>query len=152
MIIRRKSRIGAEVPLSPLIDCVFLLLIFFLVTTMLKKTEKQVPILMPEADLALADESGDNVLIIGVDLEGNPYLGRRGTRMSQMIDFTPIDNLSGYLQSLAEAQSSDIPIQLAVDRMTETQEVISILDVFQIQGFQNVYVSTRENDQADTSK
>ena len=29
-----------EVQMSPLIDCVFLLLIFFLVTTMMKKWEK----------------------------------------------------------------------------------------------------------------
>ena len=31
-----------EVQMSPLIDCVFLLLIFFLVTTMMKKWEMQI--------------------------------------------------------------------------------------------------------------
>ena len=33
-----------EVQMSPLIDCVFLLLIFFLVTTMMKKWEMQIPL------------------------------------------------------------------------------------------------------------
>ena len=36
-----------EVQMSPLIDCVFLLLIFFLVTTMMKKWEMQIPLTLP---------------------------------------------------------------------------------------------------------
>ena len=36
-----------EVQMSPLIDCVFLLLIFFLVTTMMKKWEMQIPLSLP---------------------------------------------------------------------------------------------------------
>ena len=33
-----------DIQMSPLIDCVFLLLIFFLVTTMMKKWEMQIPL------------------------------------------------------------------------------------------------------------
>ena len=43
-----------EVEMTPLIDCVFLLLIFFLVTTMLKKLEKQIPVVLPDPTLSLA--------------------------------------------------------------------------------------------------
>lgn len=37
-----------DIQMSPLIDCVFLLLIFFLVTTMMKKWEMQIPLSLPE--------------------------------------------------------------------------------------------------------
>ena len=51
MMYRNKARIElndqSDIPLSPLIDCVFLLLIFFLVTTMLKRKETIIPVTMP---------------------------------------------------------------------------------------------------------
>ncbi len=130
--------------MSPLIDCVFLLLIFFLVTTMLKKTEKQIPIVLPESDLALAVEADTEVLTLGVDHEGNVYLGRRGTSSDQMITYEPLDDLALYLKKLSAEQGSQNPIQLAVDRNTETQKVIHLLDIFQLQGFENVFVRIRE--------
>ncbi len=39
----------AGVPLAPLIDCVFILLIFFLVTSMLQKPHKEVAIEVPDS-------------------------------------------------------------------------------------------------------
>ena len=44
-----------EVQMSPLIDCVFLLLIFFLVTTMMKKWEMQIPLSLPSMTSSLSD-------------------------------------------------------------------------------------------------
>ena len=43
-----------EVQMSPLIDCVFLLLIFFLVTTMMKKWEMQIPLTLPTMTSSLS--------------------------------------------------------------------------------------------------
>jgi biopolymer transport protein ExbD len=144
MILRKKRQVNAEVPMSPLIDCVFLLLIFFLVTTMLKKTEKQIPIVMPESDLALAIEADSEVLTLGVDLDGNVYLGQRGSTSDQMITYEPLDDLVLFLKNLSSEQGDQKPIQLAVDRNTETQTVIQLLDIFQLQGFENVFVRIRD--------
>jgi biopolymer transport protein ExbD len=148
MILKRKRQMKAEVPMSPLIDCVFLLLIFFLVTTMLKKTEKQIPIVLPESDLALALEADSDVLTLGVDQDGQIYLGRRGTSSDQMITYEPLDDLTLYLKELSKQPDGKQPIQLAVDRNTETQEVIKLLDIFQIQGFEHVFVRIRDGDPA----
>jgi len=53
---RRRRRLAstgvdedAEVALSPLIDCVFLLLIFFLVATTFKQDDKDIDITPPES-------------------------------------------------------------------------------------------------------
>lgn len=43
-----------DIQMSPLIDCVFLLLIFFLVTTMMKKWEMQIPLSLPEMTSSLS--------------------------------------------------------------------------------------------------
>ncbi|WFB36338.1 biopolymer transporter ExbD [Kiritimatiellota bacterium B12222] len=152
MILSRKRESNAEVPLSPLIDCVFLLLIFFLVTTMLKKTEKQIPIQLPSPDLALAMTSDDEVTTLGVDRDGGVYLGKRGTDSAQMITYSPLPDLAGYLQTLAATEGPATPIQLAVDRLTETQVVVNLLDTFQVQGFQHVFVRIRAGAPGDPSQ
>ena len=58
-----------DIQMSPLIDCVFLLLIFFLVTTMMKKWEMQIPLSLPEMTSSLSTtRSGENTVIIAVPL------------------------------------------------------------------------------------
>jgi len=47
------------VAMSPLIDCVFLLLIFFLVTSMLKRKEMLIPIRLPDQSAAVADAAAE---------------------------------------------------------------------------------------------
>ena len=47
-----------EVQMAPLIDCVFLLLIFFLVATKLKKVEPEVPIELPVSGAAIERTEG----------------------------------------------------------------------------------------------
>ena len=63
----------AEVSMSPLIDCVFLLLIFFLVATMTKKANKDVDIRLPESTSAVKRLATDDQAVIGVDEQGNVY-------------------------------------------------------------------------------
>ena len=63
-----------EVQMSPLIDCVFLLLIFFLVTTMMKKWEMQIPLTLPTMTSSLSTtRAGEEAVIIAVDEKKNVY-------------------------------------------------------------------------------
>lgn len=63
-----------EVQMSPLIDCVFLLLIFFLVTTMMKKWEMQIPLTLPTMTSSLSTtRAGKEAVIIAVDEKKNVY-------------------------------------------------------------------------------
>jgi len=77
---RRSKEEDPEVSMSPLIDCVFLLLVFFLATTMLKKKEKQIPIQMPDMNLTSSKEATPEVTVITMGPNGNFYtLGKRDT-------------------------------------------------------------------------
>ena len=49
MAIKQEEEASVEVQLTPLIDCVFLLLIFFLVSSQLKKVEKRLEVDLPRA-------------------------------------------------------------------------------------------------------
>lgn len=60
-----------EVSMSPLIDCVFLLLIFFLVSTMTKVKNRDIPVDLPTSQSAVKLKPDDKQAIVGLDADGN---------------------------------------------------------------------------------
>ncbi len=127
----------AGVPLSPLIDCVFLLLIFFLVTTMLKKWETQIPVTMPDITTSLSDEANDDIYRIALDRQGNSYreAGRDG---HGFVLYAPVSNLTAFLKDLANHREPSRPLRLMAQRETRFETVIQTIDTCQLQGFDNV--------------
>jgi biopolymer transport protein ExbD len=141
MTLRRRSNGDEEagVNLSPLIDCVFLLLIFFLVTTMFKKFEHQIPIRMPDITSSLSEESQEDVLHIGMSAAGAFHRERAiGTRGELL--FQRAEELGTILGALAKTRRHSDPVRLVVEKQTRFQDVISALDQFQHAGFQDVDV------------
>lgn len=62
-----------EVPMGPLIDCVFLLLIFFLVSTMTKQQNKDIDIMLPTSTETERVLPNPDVTVIGITKEGKVY-------------------------------------------------------------------------------
>jgi biopolymer transport protein ExbD len=58
------------VDMAPMIDCVFLLLIFFLVAATIRKKHNELPIELPAAENAIAKKADDSTLVISVYREG----------------------------------------------------------------------------------
>ncbi len=137
MRLKRANRDDAEVPLSPLIDCVFLLLIFFLVTSMLKRFERQIPVTLADPTAAVAADSEEDVFLMGIDRDGRVY-AQNGKDRYGVVQFEPVGETAAYLQTLADQRGAARPVELVVERMTPFQTVIDTLDVFELQGFDNV--------------
>src|SRR5437588_11202311 len=72
---RRAEEESFEVNLVPMIDCMLILLIFFMVATTIKHQEKELPIELPAADAAVNKQVEDNLLVLGVDRAGQKYIG-----------------------------------------------------------------------------
>ncbi len=137
----------AEVPLSPLIDCVFLLLIFFLVTSMFKRKEHLIPIKMPDSTSALAKMPNEDVLVIGLAADGSV------SRASGQVDgdgatlYAPLDDLTGYLNQMMQERGAVVleqPLRIDCDREVPFQVAITTLDICKLQGFTNVAIKTRK--------
>ena len=74
MRLRVEEEEEAEVQMAPLIDCVFLLLIFFLVGATLKKALKEVDIDLPVSQAAVKAKSAHETLVVEVTKDGHVYL------------------------------------------------------------------------------
>lgn len=125
-----------EVQMAPLIDCVFLLLIFFLIASTLKKTAKELPIELPDAAVSVTMPVEKNMLIIAVDRAGVTYLGTEpvGT-----------ETLLGRLRQ-AEATTPNIRIRIDGDRMVPYQHIVRLVSELQFHGFKNVGLQTMDEE------
>ena len=118
MNFRQLRRPEVSINLTPLIDVVFLLLIFFMVSTSFSDLT-QLVVDLPEAEGTPA--SADTSVLLVVDVAGNMTL-----------DGEPVpNNVRGLSAAMGERLSgnTDIPVTLSADAMTPHQYVVTAMDV-----------------------
>jgi len=119
-----------ELNMAPLIDMIFILLIFFLVATSFVK-ESGVEVMRPLAQTAEARDKTN--LIIAVTVDGEVYVEKR-----------PIDIRS--VRSYMERFLSETPqgtVVITADTASMTGIVIQVLDACRQAGVKNVSVAAR---------
>ncbi len=122
-----------EVQMAPLIDCVFLLLIFFLVATTLKKIDKELPLDLPVAAASVSKQVVENMTIVSIDKDGNFYLGS-----------DPVGQ--GYLaKKLHEVAAKDprSRVRIDADRDAPMWAAVQILDICNFENLKNVGIKTK---------
>ncbi len=119
-----------EINMAPLIDMVFILLIFFLVTTSFVR-EAGVEVKRPQAASAVAQAGAS--LLVAVDKGGAVYI--EGRRVG----------LAG-VRSLVERYLAENPkggVVIVADRASHTGRVIQVLDQCKLAGAREVAVAAR---------
>ena len=133
----------AEVLLTPLIDCVFLLIVFFLVTSMLKRFERQIPINLAETSAAVAKTAHEEAYWVAIDVEGRLYQpGERDG--NNLISFAPVADPTEFLKKIAREHGLESPVELIVERETPFQTVIKTIDQMELLGFRSVRTRIRD--------
>ena len=130
-----------DVQMSPLIDCVFLLLIFFLVTTMMKKWEPQIPLSVPpmSASLSATRTSAESV-ILSVDASGRVYHVTGHDAYTGENVFEPVADPDAFLAGLREREGTQARIDVAAFRDVPVGTVIALFDRCQVHGFSRTRV------------
>jgi len=124
-----------DVNITPLIDVVFLLLIFFMVSTTFER-ESEIEIMLPEAT-ADAKVKDDFFLQVTVDAEGTFYVN------SQRVINTKLDTLMKAMKEVA-GDREDPPIVLSADAKTPHQSVITVMDAARQLGFVHLNFATTQ--------
>jgi biopolymer transport protein ExbD len=82
---RRKSHPPEEdFPMTPMIDMVFLLLVFFMTVSTLARADKQVELDLPESSESDVPEDLSDRGTVSLDADGNIYLGARPLTLEKM--------------------------------------------------------------------
>jgi biopolymer transport protein ExbD len=122
-----------EVNLTPLIDVVFLLLIFFMVSTTFEH-QSRIQIELPEAT-AEATTPDDESLEIIIDAQGRYFLGE------QQVVNSELKTLMGAISKVV-GERERMPVIIRADAKTPHQAVITALDATSQLGLTHISLAT----------
>jgi len=118
--------------LTPMIDVVFLLLIFFMLASTFMDPERDINLDLPTSSEAgtLTEETED--LVVNVMQDG-----------STMLDGAILDD-SGLISAFRQAAAKDPEVQVTIrgDRLTAHQNIVKVMDYCGIAGLSNLAIST----------
>ena len=130
---------GVEVNLTPLIDVVFLLLIFFMVSTTFDR-HATLKVALPESSVK-ATQKQDEPLVLSIDAKGNYFLNDR-----QIVNQS-LDTLMQVLKRTIgdEAAIKETALVLRADANTPHQSVVRAMDAASQLGLTKLSIATIEN-------
>jgi biopolymer transport protein ExbD len=79
-----KGRLAGGLELTPMIDVVFLLMIFFLVASKLDEADRSIDVVLPEAAAAKPLTAKPREFVINIDRDGNYFAGVRPVRLEDL--------------------------------------------------------------------
>jgi len=122
-----------EVNLTPLIDVVFLLLIFFMVSTTFEH-QSRIQIELPEAT-ATPEELEEESLEIVIDAQGRYFIGEE-----QVVN-TELKTLKSAISKVVGDRGT-VPVTIRADASTPHQAVITALDATSQLGLTQISLAT----------
>ena len=122
MQLRSASPEDPEISLTSLIDVVFLLLIFFMVSTTFER-QAVLKVDLPKAENVTVPQDQPNSFELVIDQNGQYYLNDR-----QLVDGKPATLRAAF--SEAAGDSRDIPVILRADAATPHHFVVTALGKF----------------------
>jgi len=116
-----------DINMSPLIDCVFLLLIFFIVTTVFVKNTG-IDIKKPQA--ASAKSLQNNSIMISISRDGRIYYA--GTVVS-------LNSIRGIVRQ--QLNVKEVPVVILADEDSRSGQLIKLIDECKLAGAKSVSIA-----------
>lgn len=131
--IKKRSRRESLIDISPMMDMVFILLIFFIVTSTFTR-ETGIDVTKPKASSAkeLAKES----ILIGITRQGTIHINETQVNLS---------SLQTILKQVM-AESPDRPVIIVSDRDAPSGAIVDVLDECNIAKVRKVSISAEEGE------
>ena len=137
MQFKRQTRSDIDINLTPLIDVVFLLLIFFMVSTSFVK-ESHLKLNLPRAEHTQSTDGRSASLEVIVDQNG----------FYRIADKSLIDNSAKTLRSALRHLSGENfsqPLTITADATAPYQAVVRIIDIGGKLGFAQINITTQDD-------
>ena len=125
-----------ELNLTPLIDVVFLLLIFFMVSTTFDR-ESRIKVELPTAATQDEKSTEEKVLDITVDAKGRYYVNQK-----EVVN-TELKTLQRAIE-LAAGVRRDLPVIITADAAATHQAVIKVMDAASQLGFVHMTFAAKQ--------
>jgi len=133
MKFQNKEPESAAFPLAPMIDVVFLLLIFFIATMQFSQSERELNVSVPVAEEGADARQTVGEIIINVKDDGEVIIDN--TIMTQEQLYEKLQRISAVHENQA--------IRIRGDGKVEYQKIVQVIDVCQKAGIPNISFATQ---------
>lgn len=125
----------AEINITPMLDIVFIMLIFFIVTTSFTK-ETGAAITKPEADQAISLQNG--TILVGIKSNDDIYMNKRQIELREVRSMV----------ERAKAENPEGSVVIVADKDSRIGTVTQVMDQVKLAGIQGISISA--NNPGDT--
>jgi len=129
----RKSSVVGSLGMTPLIDIVFLLLIFFLVATRFAEEDRELDVVLPTASEAQPLVVQPQQIFVNIDQDGSYFLG--GKHLSA-------DQLETALRELVANNPANSSVKIRADHRSHCQMLITVMNLCNQVGILDYSVTT----------
>jgi len=138
MLVHRKAktRYQIQMPLTSLIDIVFMLLIYFMLTANFI-VDEGIDVKLPQAKQASTQEEISEEITVYVDKDGGAYIN------DKLISY---DDLLPTLQKMIANQTDRLVI-IKADRAVVLNSAVRVMDIAKAAGASKLYIATEKGDE-----
>lgn len=136
---KAKTRRKPRIEIIPMVDVMFLLLVFYILSTIAMTTERGIPVALPAAD------SGESTRVdettVTINARGEVFLNRQPVELSDLGAALQAhaETLPGGLEHLRESY-----VVLNIDLSVPHRSVVSVMDQLRQLGISNFSIATDE--------
>ena len=141
MRIRDNSPPPASFQLAPMIDIVFLLLIFFILNHQLTEQEKDLNIAVPTTSEGSQKARVANKIVINLSAEGEISINGEVYTKEQLR--TKLERIVKAAEVANEGGADQQPVRIRLDRDGKNQQTLELVDEIQKAGIWNIDFATR---------
>lgn len=117
---------GARIEMLPLIDIVFLLLVFFIYAMLSMAVHRSLPIALPQSGTAQVDNQPQ--IALSVTHDGQVYIDKLPIQLADLVDVL-------HNKSMVEKERG---VQVFADRLVEYQRLFRVLDSIKKAGISKI--------------
>lgn len=132
--VTRRNNEPEDFQMAPMIDMVFLLLVFFMTVATVAKSQRTVELELPDSEESKVPEDASGRGILSVDAEGNFYIGE---------EVLTIEQIKAAISARIKADP-ELQIQVRADKNTEYSHVQKLLRTAAESGAYEIIYATYE--------
>lgn len=135
-----KGRAAGLIDLTPMIDVVFQLLLFFLVASKFADEERELKVVLPQASEAKPLVAKPQEFFVNVDREGHYYVGGKTINLH---------GLDGRLMQLAANNPGRQTVVIRADKRCDWEHVVAVMNSCNKANIRDYRVTTAEGKKAE---
>ena len=120
-----------QIMIIPMIDIIFFLLVFFMMSTLYMTSQETIPVNLPAA--ASARQDVVKSLQVTVSSDGRLYLGKEAMNLLQLKE-----------KLMGEAKTADIAVSLRADKDVDYGTFIAVMDELKTSGIQRISLAAKQ--------